>query len=792
MTLPPVPDESPAAYIGVDVGSATIKVAGISGAGALMGRAVYLRHDAFLTPLDALKTAFARYLSSLDSSDGRAGVEVAVGGVGITGSGRELYKRVIGADLSQTEIIAHAAGVRHLLEILPEGARARGASSAEETDEKEESGADPVGAGAGLVGTVIELGGQDSKVIIFDENGVPSFFNMNTICSAGTGEFLKQLADEAGLDLDELGRLAMQSTQPAVIDATCTVFAKRDFRHLTQKGVPLADRLMGVCLALARNYLTNVVQHTPLREPIYFQGGVAFNPAMRKALAELLRRPVRVTPHHELAGAVGMAALVRELARGEDRFHSSFREDFQDRQFHSRLRYCHGCVNACEVIQPWEEYQGDRVLWEVLGGRCDGCRREENLKDSPPVPAVPQPSPPEPQDPGLDGASGWAGASGRVGALRLPIVLSRRSHRSPGPDLLAGPVVRRAEGHYFAGLDGGSRGTKYVLLTSTGSHEPLILTAGSIDTAGDAIAACLAALRKIREALPAGASLSGIGTTGSASELFRDMITLPAPHSADPRCTEIIAHYIWARYRRPEVGTVIDIGGNDAKLITIAGDNLDFAMNDKCAAGTGSFLEAIARRFHLPISAYGDKALEAQHPARIAGRCAVFGESDLVHKARSGFAVPELLLGAAYAICRTYLSDTAKGKTLLLPIVAQGGAFLNRAVQQAFRTMLQLDENDFYVDGEENYVLCAGALGAALLARARWQAGAESRFKGFTRILNTNWETRSVTCSHQACGRTCRGLISLLADGVSVAGYKAIDCPLGRFSGRPAAVELQA
>jgi len=237
-------------FLGLDIGSATVKVVGIDEEARLVGTPVYLRHDQFPSQVEALKFALRHYLDSLSG-------RVKVAGVGSTGSGRELTLSLVGADLSRTEIFAHAVGVLHLT--------------------------------ASAVGSVIEIGGQDAKVIIFGENGLPQYFNMNTICSAGTGEFLKQLADEAGITLAEFGEIALQSTQPALIDATCTVFSRRDFRHLTQKGVPLADRLMGVCHALVRNYLVNVVQDAPLRAPVYFQGGVAFNPAVRQAFTSRFR-----------------------------------------------------------------------------------------------------------------------------------------------------------------------------------------------------------------------------------------------------------------------------------------------------------------------------------------------------------------------------------------------------------------------------------------------------------------------------------------------------------------------
>ncbi|HHV55685.1 MAG TPA: hypothetical protein GXX55_09605 [Firmicutes bacterium] len=726
-------------YVGLDIGSTTVKVAGIDDGGQLAGEPVYLRHDAFPSPIDALKYAFRRYLDTVAGTAGR------VRGVGVTGSGRALVAHLVGADLTRSEILAHAAGVLHLV-------------------------------GPGAVGSVVEIGGQDSKVIVFGEDGIPSFFNMNTICSAGTGEFLKQLADEAGLTLEEFGRIALESRHPVTIDATCTVFSRRDFRHLTQKGVPLADRLMGVCHALVRNYLVNVVQQMKLPSPVFFQGGVALNPAVRRALAERLGVPVHLTPHGEVIGAIGMAVLVRDEDRGEpqgrQRVGGRFREDFFDRRFQTRMRYCHGCRNACELAQGYEQTpDGTEVVLDTLGGRCDGSRNPKNIKD------YPQPL-----------------TRPHLSVIRDDVRRRRdrpveMGHRHAAWISGERERVRSSAGRYVAGIDGGSRGTKYALLRSLGEGQVEIVAVGALETGGDAVRACLRAMARIQEALPPGERLAAVGTTGSAGELFRDMLIErvgPEIPSADYRSTEILAHYAWASYRVPDVGTVMDIGGNDAKIIVVkegGQGGLDFAMNDKCAAGTGAFLEAVARRFHVPIEKFASVALEATNPARIAGRCAVFGESDVIHKARVGFTTPDLFLGAAFSVCRTYLSDVARGHELRLPVVAQGGTFLNAAVVHAFREMLELGPEEFRLAEDPREVLGAGALGAALLALGRWEQGFESRFKGFGRILSSQYETITVTCSHPGCLRRCRDLVVLLENGEPIAGYRSVACERGFFDG---------
>lgn len=727
-------------FVGVDVGSTTVKVAGVTAEASMIGQPVYLRLDEFSSQVDAVKHAVESYLQSAPRR---------VAGLGVTGSGRELTRVLLGADMCRTEIFAHAAGLNHILG----------------------SGAVP---GVSRAGALIEIGGQDSKVIVFDESGLPAYFNMNTICSAGTGEFLKQLADEAAISLDDVGQIALQSTSPAVIDATCTVFSKRDFRHLTQKGVPLPDRLMGACQALVRNFISNVARDVELRPPVFFQGGVAANQAVRKAFEDQLRTAVYVTPHNGVVGALGMAVSMLEGAESIEGLSTRFCPDFAERNFKVQVRYCRGCANGCDLTQPYEIRDGKAVVVDTLGGRCDGCNKPRNVHESP----------------------------GKPGMTRIAVHRHSRKADAP-PDLIYadGKPQRSSEGRLFAGLDGGSRGTKYVLIRSVREyrngapaarrerHDMEILASGSVDTSGDAVAAALNSLRMLRGYLPRGEKLAAIGTTGSAGELFRDIITGRTSDTADIRCTEIIAHYVWASYWQPDVGTVMDIGGNDAKLILVRNGTLDFAMNDKCAAGTGSFLEAVARRFGVSLEQFANLAVESLNPARIAGRCAVFGESDIIHKSRLGFAPSDLFMGLAHAVCRTYLSDLCRGRPLQAPIVAQGGAFLSAPLQQAFRQALGLSPDEFIVSPDPTYVLGAGALGAALMARGRWELGFDSHFKGFDAILGNHYTTAVTTCSRPGCHRRCGGVVALLENGEPLAGYKSIDCAFGHFSGFAASDE---
>jgi predicted CoA-substrate-specific enzyme activase len=255
-------------FLGIDVGSVTTKLALLDNAGLLIGQ-VYRPTQG--NPAAALKMALAELESRLPS-----GAEIA--GVAATGSARQLAADITGADIVKNEITSQAVAA---LFFKPK------------------------------VKTVIEIGGQDSKIIII-RAGLATDFAMNTICAAGTGSFLDQQASRLNLSLEEFSRLALKSTQPASIDAGCTVFAESAMISKQQAGISTEDIAWGLCRTLAGNYLCDVARGKEIKPPVVFQGGVAFNKSIVRALEEKLDLPVIIPPHPELTGAIGAALLVRD------------------------------------------------------------------------------------------------------------------------------------------------------------------------------------------------------------------------------------------------------------------------------------------------------------------------------------------------------------------------------------------------------------------------------------------------------------------------------------------------
>ncbi len=157
------------------------------------------------------------------------------------------------------------------------------------------------------VRTIIEMGGEDSKLIILDESGTRDFA-MNSVCAAGTGSFLDQQAERLRLSIEEFGKMALTSAKPPRVAGRCSVFAKSDMIHLQQIATPVEDIVAGLCFAVARNFKGSIAKGREIRMPVSFQGGVAANPGMKRAFLKILEIDDIIIPEHfACMGAIGAA-----------------------------------------------------------------------------------------------------------------------------------------------------------------------------------------------------------------------------------------------------------------------------------------------------------------------------------------------------------------------------------------------------------------------------------------------------------------------------------------------------
>lgn len=316
-------------YLGIDIGSLTIKFVLINEKEEVLYW-TYERTGGRI--IEALKNG----LKKLEDWGKKNWGGVEISGVGTTGSGRYLAGTVVGGDLIKNEITTHAKGVIHF---VPEAK------------------------------TVIEIGGQDSKIIIL-ENGVVVDFAMNLICAGGTGSFLDAQAFRLGVPIEKFGELALKSKNPTHLASRCTVFCESDMIHKQQIGHKIEDIIAGLCQGLARNYLAGVGKGKKILAPIVFLGGVSENVGMRWAFKEALGKNIIVPQYNTVMGALGAALLVKEMAPEKTRFRGF---DISDKNIECDSFRCQGCPNQCEVIQA-------KIEGKIVARWGDRCGKWSNIK----------------------------------------------------------------------------------------------------------------------------------------------------------------------------------------------------------------------------------------------------------------------------------------------------------------------------------------------------------------------------------------------------------------------------
>ncbi|HHT38716.1 MAG TPA: 2-hydroxyglutaryl-CoA dehydratase [Mollicutes bacterium] len=279
----------------------------------------------------------------------------------------------------------------------------------------------------------------------------------------------------------------------------------------------------------------------------------------------------------------------------------------------------------------------------------------------------------------------------------------------------------------YLGIDVGSISTKGVIIDKNNN----IISSSYIWTEGNPMWAVKKVINNLKkDVVKKNTKISGIGVTGSARKLIGSMI------GANVVRNEITAHAIGTLSIFPQVRTIIEIGGQDSKIVILEdGIVMDYAMNTLCAAGTGAFLSSQAKRLGVDIEDFGDTAIRSNNPAKIAARCTVFAESDLVHKAQTGYSKEDIIAGLCNAVVNNYLNNVARGKKIVAPIVFQGGVSKNKGVVKAFENILN---EKIHVDKRGHLM---GALGIAILSK-------ESNLKEpFSfQITNVKFETKSYEC----------------------------------------------
>jgi predicted CoA-substrate-specific enzyme activase len=306
-------------YLGIDVGSISTNLVMVNVGGDVLFT-LYNRGEG--NPIRSIQECLRQLEAELSA-------DMVIAGVCTTGSGGRLAAVVIGADLFKNEITAHARASIHL---HPD------------------------------VQTILEIGGQDSKLTIVRDRLVVDF-SMNLVCAAGTGSFLDSQAKRLGISIETLSAAAVLSHTPTAIAGRCTVFAESDMIHKQQTGHRQNDILMGLCHAMVRNFLSNVCRGKKIEPPLVFQGGVSANQGIRRAFAEALQMEIHVPKYSMVMGAYGAALLAVQAGIVKSGFRGF---ELAAHKIETRSLVCADCANNCELLEIMDEGE----LLRRTGGRC--------------------------------------------------------------------------------------------------------------------------------------------------------------------------------------------------------------------------------------------------------------------------------------------------------------------------------------------------------------------------------------------------------------------------------------
>ncbi len=611
--------------LGIDVGSVSAKVVVMDEADEVIeSRYVRTKGQPVETVLAILEEVLPGY---------------ATGGfklVATTGTGGKLIAELLGAPFVN-EVIAQAAGTVHF---HPE------------------------------VRTIIEIGGEDSKLTLLGSEGEgepPKVidFAANGVCAAGTGSFLDQQASRMGIPIEQLGEVALQSVQPPRVAGRCSVFAKTDMIHLQQIGTPVHDIVAGLCFAMVRNFIGSIVGGRKISQPVCFQGGVAANKCIRRAILDLMRLKEHefiVPQHFAVMGAIGAVLIASE-----------------------------------ETPDGTEKPAVTPAVGDLTRMREYLAQRHYDFSSLSPLKGDDYP-------------------------------------------LCIEPVKYAANGKIeaYVGVDIGSISTNVVVI----DRNVNVLARRYLMTAGRPIEAVKQGLYEVAQELGDSVVIKGAGSTGSGRYMTGEFF------GADVIRNEITSHAKAAVFVCPEVDTVLEIGGQDAKYISLDhGAVVDFTMNKVCAAGTGSFLEEQAEKLSIAINEeFGAKALASKQPLDLGERCTVFMESQLNFHKQKGAAKEDLLGGLAYSIVKNYLNKVVEDRHIGNHILFQGGVAFNRAVKAAFESLLG---KKVQVPPHHDVL---GAIGVAMLAMEEMdEKGGQTNFRGFD-LRERKYQLSSFEC-HQCLDR---------------------------------------
>jgi activator of 2-hydroxyglutaryl-CoA dehydratase/predicted nucleotide-binding protein (sugar kinase/HSP70/actin superfamily) len=557
------------------------------------------------------------------------------------------------------------------------------------------------------VGSVVELGGQDAKIILFQENEKTgdrrAVASMNDRCASGTGATIDKCILKVGMEKEQIGRLAWDASKLHPVAAKCGVFAETDIVNLVKSGIPPGEIMCSLADAIVMQNLSVLTRGNSLRHKVLLLGGPnSYLPFLQACWRQRIPEAWAARKYPYPADTpVEKLIFVPENAELYAAFGAAI----------------YGLYEPAEA----GAFQGLHRLQEFIH---QGRERALGHRAGPPL----------------------VSTAAELAAFRERYAVPRFVPAAFDP----GQEVRG-----FIGLDGGSTSSKAVLVDEHGE----VLCKAYMLSKGNPIADTQHLLAEIQGLVTRqGATLEvlGFGATGYAANVLEESMR------ADVNIVETIAHMMSALEYEKDIDVVCDVGGQDIKvLFLVDGQIRNFRLSNQCSAGNGMLLQAMADQFGVPINEYADTAFRARLSPDFSYGCAVFLDADRVNFQKEGFSKEELLAGLALVLPKNiwqYVVQIPRMAQLGTRYLLQGGTQYNLAAVKA-----QVDYIQERVPGAEIRVHPhpgeAGAIGAAMEARRQVQRSGDSAFIGLEAALQLSYTTRndeSTTCHFcpNHCART--------------------------------------
>jgi predicted CoA-substrate-specific enzyme activase len=593
------------------------------------------------------------------------------------------------------------------------------------------------------VGSVIELGGQDAKIIIFQRNektgektAAPS---MNDKCASGTGATIDKCMIKVGLDPAVVRTLHFNDAKLHHVAAKCGVFAETDIVNLVKSGIPSDEILCSLADAIVLQNLSVLTRGSTLKHKVLLLGGPnTYLPFLqecwRKRIPEVWDERGYDWPRDR---PIEETVFVPDNA-----------------QYYAAFGACvYGLHEAAEVGL----YGGLDGLREYM---TNGRKARLGETAGPPL----------------------ARTSGEVDDFRALYAIPRFVPRALAP----GDVVRAV-----IGLDGGSTSSKAVLIDE---HGEIIQKAYQLSK-GNPIQDTKELLLQLRTWVhEQGATLEvlGFGATGYAADVLQEALR------ADVNVVETVAHMMSAVRFFGDVDVICDIGGQDIKVLFLKnGDIANFRLSNSCSAGNGMLLQAMADQFGLKVTEYADTAFAAELAPKFSYGCAVFLDTDRVNFQKEGFSKEELLAGLAQVLPKNvwqYVVQIPRMASLGKRFVLQGGTQYNLAAVKA-----QVDYIKERVPGAEVFVHPhtgeAGAIGAAFETLRVVKRRGHSTFIGVDAAIGLEYTTKNddETVCH-FCPNNCKRTFidTQRPDGSTTRYIAGFSCEKGTVESEEAMLSLMA